>query len=73
MSVNEAPQEKIRLFTMKELHKNTEEIIKEINESGETAFITSNGRIVGKIEPLAHKENPEARLLWHVLSDDKTP
>lgn len=53
-------------YSMRELNQNTAKVIKEINESGEPALITRQGRPVALITPLAN-ERVEAAVLAAAL------
>ena len=53
-------------YNMRELNQNTAKVIQEINESGEPALITRQGRPVALITPLAN-ERVEAAVLGAVL------
>ena len=54
------------LYTMRELNQNTAKVLREINESGEPALITRQGRPIALITPLA-EERVEAAVLGAVL------
>lgn len=41
-------------YSMRELNQNTAQVIREINESGEPALITRQGRLVALLTPLAN-------------------
>lgn len=53
-------------YTMRELNQNTAKVIKEINESGEPALITRQGRPVALLTPLA-STRVEAAVLSAVI------
>jgi prevent-host-death family protein len=53
-------------YSMRELNQNTARVLREINESGEPALITRQGRPVALITPLAN-ERTEAAVLGAVL------
>ena len=55
-------------YTMRELNQNTAKVIQEINEAGEPALITRQGRVVALITPLAN-ERVEAAVLGAVLDE----
>jgi antitoxin (DNA-binding transcriptional repressor) of toxin-antitoxin stability system len=61
------------MYTMRELNQHTADVIKDINESGEPAFITRHGRFVALITPLANVP-VESALLSAVLDQiSRTP
>lgn len=53
-------------YNMRELNQNTAKVLREINESGEPALITRQGRPVALITPLANAR-VEAAVLGAVL------
>lgn len=53
-------------YTMRELNQNTAKVLREINESGEPALITRQGRPIALITPLA-EDRVEAAVLGAVL------
>jgi antitoxin (DNA-binding transcriptional repressor) of toxin-antitoxin stability system len=46
----------VRLYEMRDLNQRTTEVIQQINESGEPAIITRQGRFVAIISPLRDRE-----------------
>lgn len=50
-------------YSMRELNQNTAQVIREINESGEPALITRQGRPVALITPLADARTEAAVLV----------
>jgi prevent-host-death family protein len=53
-------------YTMRELNQNTAKVLREINESGQPALITRQGRPIALIAPLAD-ERVEAAVLGALL------
>lgn len=53
-------------YTMRELNQNTAKVLREINESGEPALITRQGRPIALITPLADAQ-VESAVLGAVL------
>lgn len=53
-------------YTMRELNQNTAKVLREINESGEPALVTRQGRPIALITPLAD-EHVEATMLGAFL------
>ena len=54
------------LYTMRELNQNTAKVLREINEAGEPALITRQGRPIALITPLA-EARVEAAVLGAIL------
>lgn len=44
-----------RIYTMRELNQRTSQVIDEIRENGEPAFITYHGRLIAIITPVTEK------------------
>jgi len=57
-----------RIYTMRQLNQQTADVLREINERGETALITRHGRFIAAIVPLANTDI-EANLVGKILRE----